>query len=133
MFTRALSVVAVAALGLAAAGCAASSGTPLYGYGGPVPLYAFQDGYVEDQTPAGPMATWDIKGTIPGARRYSWIPGTDEWYTFPGPAGPAGPQGPQGPQGLAGLQGPPGLAGVAGVAGPPGPRGGDGILVVMPR
>jgi hypothetical protein len=126
-------MVGVVALGFAVAGCASSSGTPKFGYGGPVPLYAFQDGYVEDQTQYGPQSRWASGTMVPGSRRYSWIPGTDEWYTFPGPAGPPGPMGPQGPQGAAGLQGPPGLAGVAGVAGPPGPRGSAGILAVNPR
>ena len=133
MFTRALTVVGVAALALVVGGCAFPSGTSRIGYGGPPPLYAFQDGYVEDQTSTGPLP-WYAHGTNPpGTRRYSWIYGADEWYTFPGPAGAPGPVGPAGPQGPQGLQGSPGLSGIAGVAGPPGPVGMSGNLVVVPH
>lgn len=120
-----------AAIVIAVAGCSSTtSTTPRWGYAGPPPLYSFQDGYVEDQTATGPMATWDKTGNPPGARRYSRFPGvTEEWYTFPGPPGPAGkpgPVGPMGPVGSAGLTGPPGPMGPAGTPGSSGLSGPQG-------
>jgi collagen triple helix repeat protein len=133
VFTRSLTVVAVAALGLAAGGCAFPSGTPRVGYGGPPPLYEFQDGYVEDQSRGGPLPWYAHHPNPPGGRRYGWIYGADEWYTFAGAAGPAGLPGPVGPQGPQGVQGPPGPAGTVAVAGLPGPAGMNGNLVVLPH
>jgi hypothetical protein len=117
-----------AALLLAAAGCSSTtSTTPRWGYAGPPPLFAFQDGYVEDKTAAGPMPTWATSSNVPGSHRYSRFPGvTEEWYTFPGPQGPAGPPGPAEPPGLAGVPGP---AGPVGVAGLPGLQGSSGELI----
>ena len=43
---------AAALVALAAAGCA-STATPRVGYGGPPPLFEYQDGYVEDRSPGG--------------------------------------------------------------------------------
>src|SRR5438477_563700 len=95
---------AAALVALAAAGCA-STATPRVGYGGPPPLFEYQDGYVEDRSPHGPLPAWAYEPAIVGSKRYYWIPGSPEWYTFTGPQGPAGragPAGPQGPRGLAG-------------------------------
>jgi hypothetical protein len=107
------------ALVIVAAGCGSTtSTTPRWGYAGPPPLFAYGDGYVEDQTATGPVPTWALGTNVPGSRRYANFPGvTEEWYTFAGPAGPAGKPG------LAGLTGP---AGSAGPAGPPGPAGAPG-------
>lgn len=129
----ALALVA-AGLALGLAGCATTtpSGTPLFGYVGP-PLFAFEDGYVEDRSPTGPLPSWAQGPAIPGSRRYWWIPGSEEWYTFPGPAGVAGETGQMGPQGLAGVAGPSGLPGTAGESGARGPRGLDGEFVVERR
>jgi hypothetical protein len=119
--------LAVATLAVVVAGCAATtSTTPRVGYGGIVPLYEWQDGYVEDRSPHGPLPWWAQGTAIPGSRRYGWIPGSQEWYTFEGPAGPAGPPGPmgaQGPSGVTGEQGPAGPAGLAGAQGSPGETG----------
>ena len=83
-------MAAVAIVAIAIAGCA-STATPR-GYGGPPPLFKYQDGYAEDRSPYGPMPTnAGENSTIPGSRRYYWIPGSAEWYTFAGPNGPAGP------------------------------------------
>ncbi len=114
-----------AALVVIAAGCSSTAAAPRFGYAGPPPLFAYLDGYVEDQTASGPIPSWARDTNIPGARRYSRsrnIP--EEWYTFPGPAGPAGPEGVAGPAGPAG---PPGPAGAPGVAGEPGPMGPAGV------
>lgn len=110
------------------AGCSSTtSTTPRFGYAGPPPLFAYQDGYVEDQTATGPMPTWASGTNVPGSRRYSRFPGvSEEWYTFQGPPGPAGKPGPMGPAGLAGLPGPVGPAGSAGAAGLAGLHGAQG-------
>jgi len=112
-----------AAVVIVAAGCSsATSTTPRFGYGGPPPLFSYQDGYVEDQTATGPIPTWAYNTNVPGSRRYSNFPGvTEEWSTFVGPPGPAGRPGPLGSAGLAGLPGP------VGPAGPPGPVGLTGL------
>ena len=90
---------AVAIVATAIAGCA-STATPRVGYGGPPPLFKYQDGYAEDRSPYGPMPTnAGENSTIPGSRRYYWIPGSAEWYTFAGPNGPAGPAGSVGQRG----------------------------------
>ena len=127
---RFVKTAAAALIALAAAGCA-STATPRVGYGGPPPLFEYQDGYVEDRSPYGPMPTYAGENTtIPGSKRYYWIPGSPEWYTFRGPQGPAGlagPAGPQGPRGLAGAAGPLGPSGIAGARGP---EGASGRLVV---
>jgi hypothetical protein len=131
VFTRAGTVVAVAVLALVAAGCASGkSTTPRLGYDGIVPLYAFQDGYIEHQSTTGPEPPGATGSNIPGSRRYFWLPGSPEWYTFAGSEGVAGPQGPRGPQGLAGVNGAPGPMGPVGVAGPVGPQGQPGRLLV---
>ena len=134
MITRALKALAVAGVALLAAGCAstASTTTSRWGYDGVVPLFAFQDGYIEDVSQSGPLPPTALGGNIPGAKRYSWLPGSPEWYTM-GPAGPAGPQGPQGPQGPAGVSGLPGSTGVAGLPGPAGPQGPPGNLIIETR
>ena len=133
MFARSVGMVAAATtLAIVAAGCASTtSTTPRVGYGGIIPLYQWQDGYVEDRSETGPMPTWATGTNTPGSRRYGWIPGAQEWYTFAGPNGPAGkpgPMGPQGPDGVTGEQGPAGPAGLSGVAGGPGP---DGRLILL--
>ncbi len=128
-----------AALVVIVAGCSSTTSTPRFGYAGPPPLFAYLDGYVEDQTASGPIPSWAYETNIPGARRYSQFRNVpEEWYTFAGPAGPAGPEGiagpigpagPAGPAGVAGIAGEPGPigpAGVAGLEGPPGPPGGQG-------
>jgi hypothetical protein len=132
--------VTAATLVLVTAGCSSTtSTTPRWGYAGPPPLFAYLDGYVEDQTATGPLPTRAMGTDPPGSRRYSGfrrVP--EEWYTFPGPAGPAGkqglagpagpagPPGPAGAPGIAGAPGPAGPAGVAGLPGPPGPQGAQG-------
>lgn len=128
--------LAAATLAIAIAGCSsAPSATPRWGYAGPPPLFAYQDGYVEDQTATGPVPTWAMGTNVPGARRYARFRGvTEPWYTFPGPAGPAGEQGPAGPAGPVGPQGPagdPGIAGAPGAAGLPGPAGPAGAMGVQ--
>lgn len=133
MFARSVTILAVAALALLVAGCASSTTTPRIGYGGIVPLYEWQDGYVEDRSPTGPLAWWEKSTPIPGSKRYRWIPGAQEWYTFTGPAGPAGPMGSMGPQGLAGPTGEQGQPGPPGVAGAMGERGADGRLILFTR
>ena len=131
MNTRARIVLAVVVLALIAAGCASGTSTPSrLGYDGRVPLYAFQDGYVEDQSVTGPPPPGAIGSNIPGSRRYFWMPGSPAWYTFAGPAGPAGPQGPMGPQGAAGVNGASGAMGPVGLQGPAGPQGQSGRLIV---
>lgn len=129
MFGRGMTMAAVAALAIAAAGCASTT-SPRLGYGGPPPLYEYQDGYVEDQSLHGPLPTYAHGTAIPGSQRYSWIPGSPEWYVFGGPEGPAGNPGPPGPQGPAGIAGVPGPIGPAGVAGDPGPTGPAGRLLI---
>jgi hypothetical protein len=118
--------LAAATLVIVAAGCGSTtSTTPRWGYAGPPPLFAYLDGYVEDQTASGPIPSWAYDTNIPGSRRYSKFPRVpEEWYTFPGPAGPAGAVGLAGPAGPAG---PPGPAGVPGIAGAPGPMGPAGV------
>ena len=140
MLRHLLTGLAAASLVMVAAGCSSTtSTTPRWGYAGPPPLFAWGDGYVEDQTATGPVPMWNTGSTnVPGSRRYSGFPGvTEEWYTFAGaagsagrqglagPAGPAGPPGPAGPQGPAGAPGP---VGPVGVAGPPGPAGPPGVV-----
>src|SRR5512138_77601 len=126
-------MLAVATLAVVAAGCASSaSTTPRYGYGGIVPLYKWQDGYVEDRTTSGPPPTyWGEVVKVPGAKRYWWIPGTEEWYTFAGPQGPTGVAGAMGPQGTVGVAGKQGPAGPQGVAGVSGPAGTNGKLILL--
>ena len=119
-----MTMAAIATLAIAAAGCASTS--PQFGYAGPPPLFAYQDGYVEDQSRHGPLPTYAQGTAIPGSKRYWWIPGSPEWYVFAGtdgPPGTAGPPGPQGPPGVSGVPGPMGPAGVAGDSGPTGPAG----------
>lgn len=126
-----------AVLVIVAAGCSSTtSTTPRLGYAGPPPLFAYQDGYVEDRTASGPIPSWAFNANIPGSRRYSKFRGVpEEWYTFAGPAGlagvegvagAAGPAGPAGPAGAPGIAGAPGPVGPAGVAGLPGPLGVQG-------
>jgi hypothetical protein len=127
---------AVATLAVLAAGCASSASTtstPKFGYGGIVPLYRFQDGYVEDWANTGPVPWFKYSPNPPGTRRYGWIPGSQEWYTFAGPAGPDGKPGPMGPQGPAGVTGAQGAAGPQGLAGAQGPSGTDGKLMLLTR
>ena len=126
--------LAAAALVIAVAGCSSTtSTTPQFGYAGPPPLFAYQDGYVEDQTATGPLPTWAKSTNIPGSRRYSLFNGIpEEWYTFPGPPGPAGipgPMGPVGPAGAPGLVGPPGPMGPVGLTGAEGPQGERGHVI----
>lgn len=140
MLRQVMTGLAAASLVMVAAGCSSTtSTTPRWGYAGPPPLFAWGDGYVEDQTATGPVPMWSTGNTnVPGSRRYSGFPGvTEEWYTFAGAAGPAGrqglagPAGPAGAPGLAGSQGPagpPGPVGPVGVAGPPGPAGPPGAV-----
>lgn len=132
MVARMLAVIAVVIVALGLTGCGAMT-SGKWGYVGP-PLYAFQDGYVEDQTLRGPAEMALGENTGPPsvtAKRYAWInPRTEqEWFVFQGPqgqqgvAGPIGAHGPQGPQGIAGIagpQGPQGSVGVAGLSGKPG-------------
>jgi len=120
--------LAAATVLIAAVGCSStttsSTSTPHWGYAGPPPLFAYQDGYVEDQTTNGPLPWWSHGTSAPGSRRYSdFLNVPEEWYTF---AGPAGPPGPQGVAGLMGPMGPAGLEGSAGPAGPAGERGATG-------
>jgi collagen triple helix repeat protein len=113
-----------AALLVVVAGCSSTSTTPRWGYGGPPPLFAYQDGYVEDQTMSGPIPYWAYNTNVPGSRRYANFRGVDEeWYTFIGPPGLAGEPGPLGPVGMAGPAGPPGAAGPPGEGGTTGLRG----------
>lgn len=123
----ALAAVTVA-IGLAGCG-ATTSGTPRWGYVGP-PLYAYQNGYVEDQSLRGPLQPFAGGENSPlstlraGFTRYSWIlpHETDqEWFVFQGAPGP------QGKPGLMGAQGPQGLQGIAGLQGPMGPQGSVGV------
>jgi hypothetical protein len=132
MLRNLMTATAAATLVIVAAGC--SSTTPRWGYAGPPPLFAYQDGYVEDQSATGPVTTWDRGTHAPGTRRYSGFRNVpEEWYTFAGPAGPAGPDGPAGPVGLAGPvghpgpAGPQGVAGLPGLSGPAGPVGSPGL------
>lgn len=135
MIRRAVIALALASLVAPAAGCATfPSGTPRWGYAGPPPLYHFQDGSIEDVSATGPPAPWTQgNGNIPGSKRYWWIPGSPEWYTFAGPAGPTGKPGPAGPQGPAGVAGNPGPAGPSGVVGPAGGPGSAGALAERTR
>jgi hypothetical protein len=100
-----------ATLVIVAAGCGSTtSTTPRWGYAGPPPLFAYGDGYVEDQTPTGPIPSLNLGTNIPGSRRYSGFRGVpEEWYTFAGAPGPVGPVGEAGPPGepgtVRGLQG----------------------------
>ena len=124
--------LAVTAVVIVTVGCSSgTSTTPQWGYAGPPPLFAYLDGYVEDQTATGPIPCWRYDTNIPGSRRYSRFPRVpEEWYTFPGPAGPIGDPGPMGAVGQAGPvgpAGPPGPAGAPGVAGEPGPSGPQGV------
>jgi collagen triple helix repeat protein len=123
--------LAAATLVIVVAGCSSTTSTPRWGYAGPPPLYAYLDGYVEDQTANGPIANWWYSTDPPGTRRYNRFPRvTEQWYTFPGPAGPAGTPGPvglAGPPGLPGPAGPAGPQGTPGVAGAPGPVGPAGL------
>ena len=131
MSTRAGSVLAIVVLAVIVAGCASgTSTTSRWGYDGRIPLYAFQDGYIEDQSVTGPPPPGAIGSNIPGSRRYFWLRGSPEWYTFAGAAGPAGPQGPMGPQGPAGVNGVSGTIGPVGVQGPTGSQGQPGRLIV---
>ncbi len=130
---RRVTALVVLGVGVAAAACATTtpSGTPRWGYAGPPPLFRFQDGYVEDRSALGPMQWWEWEVPMPGTSRYSWIPGSPEWYTFQGPPGPMGKQGPPGPQGppaVAGRAGSPGPVGVAGVPGGQGSAGTQGVI-----
>lgn len=125
---RAVIALAVAGLVLPVAGCASSSGTPRWGYAGPPPLYKLHDDvYIEHVGITGPeQPSFAYGSNVPGSKRYYWMTGSPEWYTFAGPAGPVGkpgPTGPQGPDGVAGPAGPAGPAGVAGAVGPGGPAG----------
>ncbi len=126
MVARMLTALAVVVtVGIALVGCSTTtSGTPQWGYVGP-PLYAFQDGYVEDQTERGPVPS-SVHQTMPppGTKRYWWLDTDQEWYVFQGPQGPEGKMGPMGAQGPAGLQG---IAGIAGPVGPEGPIGLAGL------
>jgi hypothetical protein len=120
--------LAAVTVAIVAAGCSSTtSGTPRWGYAGPPPLFAYQDGYVEDQTVTGPVPIWAMSTNVPGSRRYSkFYRVPEEWYTFPGPAGAEGKQGiagPTGPAGAVGQAGPSGPAGAPGIAGAPGPAG----------
>ena len=124
-----------ATLLVVAAGCSSTTTAPRWGYAGPPPLFAHEDGYVEDQTATGPVPWWARGTNVPGSRRYSRFPGvTEEWYTLPGPTGPAGQPGRAGlpgPPGSVGPGGPPGPAGPPGPVGPvgePGPPGAPGVL-----
>lgn len=129
-YGKALLAVGVA---IATVACTTASGTPRVGYDGRVPLFAFQDGYVEDRSPTGPVPRDAGEGAgpnIPGQERYAFIPGAQQWYTFEGPQGLEGMQGPAGPQGPQGVAGPAGPAGAQGVAGIMGGRGTDGVLVL---
>jgi len=131
---RMMTVLAAVTVAIGLAGCGATtSGTPRWGYVGP-PLYAYQDGYVEDQSLRGPLERREMGGSTlrSGFKRYSWIlpHETDQqWFVFQGPPGPQGQpgvmgaQGPQGPQGIAGVQGPMGPQGSVGLAGSPGRPG----------
>lgn len=126
MFARGM--VGIATLAIATAGCASTP--PRLGYGGPPPLFTYQDGYVEDQSRHGPLPTYAQGTAVPGSKRYWWIPGSAEWYVFAGPQGPPGNAGLPGPQGPAGIAGVPGPMGPAGVGGDPGPTGPNGRLLV---
>ena len=131
MITRAGSMLAAGLLALVVAGCASGTTTAAsWGYDGRIPLHAFQDGYIEHQSATGPVPPGAIGSNIPGSRRYFWLPGSPEWYTFAGPAGAAGPQGPMGPQGPAGVNGASGATGFVGSQGVTGPQGQPGRLVV---
>ena len=126
--------LAAATLVIVVAGCSSTTSTPRWGYAGPPPLFAYLDGYVEDQTASGPIPYWRYDTNVPGSRRYAKFPRVpEEWYTFPGPAGPAGKPGPvglAGPPGLPGPAGPAGPEGARGVAGAPGPAGPAGLVGV---
>lgn len=131
MFRSLVKTAGIAIVALAIVGCAATGTTPKVGYGGPPPLFYWQDGwYVEDQSVHGPVPTWAYDPAIPGSPRYWWIQGSPEWYTFVGPQGPAGVQGAMGAQGPQGVAGPAGPAGAVGVTGARGPDGAPGRLVV---
>ena len=129
MMRRVVIVLALASLLVPFAGCSTfPSGTPRWGYAGPPPLYHFHDDVsIEHQGDTGPPAPWATGSNIPGSKRYWWIPGSPEWYTFQGPQGPTGKPGPAGPQGPAGAQGPAGVAGTPGPAGATGPAGAAGL------
>ena len=129
MFRHVTTALTAVTLVTALAGCGAStSSAPRWGYAGPPPLFAYGDGYVEDQTTTGPVPWWAYSTNVPGARRYKNFPGvSEEWYTFPGPAGSQGPVGPAGPSGPPGPRGVQGIAGVAGTPGEAGPAGPPGL------
>ncbi len=123
MVKRMMTALAVvtAAVGLTA--CAtAPDGTSRWGYAGPPPLYAYQGGYVEDQTDRGPVPS-SVHETMPppGTKRYWWLNTDQEWFVFQGPQGVEGKQGPMG------AQGPQGAVGIAGIPGPTGPGGNVGL------
>jgi hypothetical protein len=132
MLRHMMTGLTAATLVMVAAGCSSTtSTTPRWGYAGPPPLFAHGDGYVEDQTATGPVATWARGTNVPGSRRYAdFFRVPKEWYTFAGPAGPAGKSGLvglAGPAGTPGLAGAPGPAGASGAVGPAGPAGPPGL------
>ena len=141
MIRRVVTVLGLVGLLVPFAGCSTfPSGTPRWGYAGPPPLYHFHDDVsIEHQGDTGPPAPWATGSNIPGSKRYWWIPGSPEWYTFQGPQGPTGQPGPAGPQGAAGLHGPagvpgePGVPGAAGAAGTGGLQGAPGTLAGATR
>ena len=92
------------------AGCAS------LGYEGP-PLYAYQDGYMQQAEVRDGQGVWPGFG-LPCTRRMASIQ--------PGPAGPVGPGGPAGSSGSPGPAGPTGPAGPPGIKGPQGPQGPGG-------
>lgn len=129
MVARMLTALAVVVTSLALAGCGEmTSEQARFGYVGPLlgpPLYAYQDGYVEDQSARGPLPDWAGESQPPpGTKRYFWLTPDQEWYVFQGPTGPEGKQGPMGAQGP---QGQPGVVGMAGPIGPEGPVGLAGL------
>jgi hypothetical protein len=69
-----LTGLAAATLVIVVAGCSSTASTPRWGYAGPPPLYAYWDGYVEDQTATGPTATWNRYGNNSRAAALCGLP-----------------------------------------------------------
>ena len=64
MFRHLMTGLTAATLVIVAAGCSSTtSTTPRWGYAGPPPLFAYGDGYVEDQTATGPVPPLSTSGT----------------------------------------------------------------------
>jgi hypothetical protein len=75
--------LAAATLVIVVAGCSSTTSTPRWGYGGPPPLFAYLDGYVEDQTASGPY--WRHDTNVPGSGRITIANGQATYQMTPPP------------------------------------------------